>query len=511
MSNQFLETYVKSREEDKGIPGIEMNAPYIPQNAKKDVGIELEMEGRGLLSQAKIMDIQTEKGIIWVTKADHSLRNGGVEYVLQHPIDVSDVEKMVSGLYQKMAKNKSVLQPSNRCSTHVHINVGGKKINQLTSVIALWTTFEEALINYCGEERVTNHFCLSGKETNRLINNWSELLRDGSTDWTEGMKYSALNMRPMHDFGSIEFRTMRMDKNPQPIIDWCTFIHGMCQFAFRRYENPMMLAADLSELGGEGLFHRIVGECEHTSGKFLDEVISQSSNHTFNQMALEGFRRAQPIVMGYPWHDWLPLIQAEYVPSPFAKRKEPGKRRRGLRIEAIEAPRFEPPRGLRIDRDRPVDIREAPIPHQASRIDPDEAIEFPDGTPFFIDEIDEPNGRIKGRALSDGTIAWFNDEHRRSRWYLLRDGLYSGAGFGHPWIRNRVAQAVPAEPFPEPVRREDPALLGDDIRRVMDEARARIVQRAEDAARQEIEHRERQEREAAFLRGIQQWPRGNED
>lgn len=342
----FLDKYIASDDTPVGIPNITMNAPIVVPNGLGQIGLELELEGRRLPTAGHLERIvaPTTKST-WTSHPDGSLRGENQEYVLSVPCNVDEAGDMLTQLYAKFTEMNTALSISNRCSTHVHVNMAEKKINQLTSIVALWSTYEEVLINWCGEERKTNHFCLSSKDSGALINRWNTYLRTGRFDYGEGMKYCALNVRPLYGFGSFEFRCMSASEDPERILDWAKFVQGLCTFASEEFKDPRDMAAALSERGTIELFADICRFAK-TSPKFFDAVLHNENNNNFEQKIMEGFRRAQIIVLGHPWGEWLEEIDKVFVPSPFgAKPKKTTAVRFGERplrghAEDDDMPRF---------------------------------------------------------------------------------------------------------------------------------------------------------------------------
>src|SRR5690606_16237709 len=111
----------------------------------------------------------------------------------------------------------TVLDLSNRTSTHVHLNASTLLCNQITSIFILWSTFEEALISWCGEARTTNHFCLSLKDSSSTADLWRQYLRDGYVPDGRGYKYSAFNFLTLFDKGSLEIRCAPAFNNPEKV------------------------------------------------------------------------------------------------------------------------------------------------------------------------------------------------------------------------------------------------------------------------------------------------------
>ena len=151
--DKFSEANKKSQIKPMG--GLKLNKPLTEMNISGDVGIEFELEGSSLLTAGYFDGLTGSKSrAVWLAKRDGSLRNGGMEYVVSEPIYYDEITPMVEGFFERFEKHPtSKIKNTNRCSTHVHVNVSSFKVNELTSAIALWLTLEEALIAWCGEER----------------------------------------------------------------------------------------------------------------------------------------------------------------------------------------------------------------------------------------------------------------------------------------------------------------------------------------------------------------------
>lgn len=316
----FIEAYEKQFVEPVGIPGFQMNRPYVVDGPAGDVGLELEIEGQDLPSQGsleKIVGGKTKSQ--WSTKTDGSLRGEALEYVLSTPCSFEEINPLVSGLYSKFKSIGTELRLTNRCSTHVHVNMAGKKVNEITSAIALWTAFEEPLTLWAGEERVNNHFCLTSKDSNNgTVQAWRGFLRSGSRNFRDNLKYSALNILTLHRFGSIEYRVMNASEDPQRIIDWSRFVFTLTRYAGEQFNNPRSLLYTMSERGGRDLFRDI---CERAGVTPAFVLGVENTVSDLDRTVLEGFRRAQPLVAGPDWDAWMPEINKEFIPNPFGDKK----------------------------------------------------------------------------------------------------------------------------------------------------------------------------------------------
>jgi len=317
----FMEEYEKIEKPSVGIPNFVMNQPYVPTNGLADVGLELEIEGENLPSAGKLAKVVGKtSSASWLTKADGSLRGEALEYVLATPCKIDEVDVLVEGLYDSFKTNNTNLLLTNRCSTHVHVNMGGKKVNEITSALALWTAFEEPLTLWAGEERVNNHFCLGSKDCNAgTIAAWRSFLRTGRADFNENLKYSSLNILTLYRFGSLEYRVMNASEDSQRIVDWTKFVYELTRYAGDTFANPATMSYSMSERGGRELFLEIC-EKANVSPSFVTGVMDTVQD--MNSTVLNGFRRAQPLIGGFPWHEWYEECTKPYVEDPFGKKSK---------------------------------------------------------------------------------------------------------------------------------------------------------------------------------------------
>lgn len=345
MEDEFFKVYGSIVEE--GIPYHTMNVPLVTNNLES-IGLELETEGRGLLRQGHLEKIVAPHSrAVWTTHQDGSLRGEALEYVLSVPCRPDEISGMVEGLFDAMKTAGTKLNNSNRTSTHVHYNMHNRKINTVTSAIALWVTFEELIIPWCGEERKTNHFCLSTKEASAsLVPAWERYLRTGNTPEDRNLKYSALNILPVFGRGSFEIRCGPVPDDAKTVIEWAHFVNSFLKYS-ERYVNPASLGQELSEKGATALFMEA-----SDGGRVFHDIIKSMTTAEFEMKAMEGFRRCQSIVMGHPWNDWLSLINKEYIPNPFGKSKKKPPRVRLGGVEFEDAPDAEEDRPTAPLRDR---------------------------------------------------------------------------------------------------------------------------------------------------------------
>lgn len=326
-ASNYFEVY-DSLKFSEGVPNFQMNRPITPNTIKGELGIELEIEAITRLPRDGDLGnlVAPITKARWVAIADGSLRGESREYIVSTPVLEKEVEHMLYGLFDIFKEHKVILNNSNRCSTHVHYNMKGTLINELTSIIILWGTFEDYFIKMNGEERVSNHFCLPIRSTKGTIEAWDSFLRYGSMAFGRELKYSSLNLLPIFDKGSIEFRCGAAADEADSTFKWIKFLYAFSTYVRKTYKNPFLIAHDMSERGAYRILKAITDTDTDTLGdEYLNKICDGQSENEVNDTCLAAFRDVQSLALGFPWEVWLPLINKEYVPNPFdeASKKRP--------------------------------------------------------------------------------------------------------------------------------------------------------------------------------------------
>jgi hypothetical protein len=346
----YLEKYIHSEEKKvrvDPVPGLAMNKPLglnfraldLMKGKTGGIGVEIELEGRPLPNQGNLERVFIpEPFTIWQVKADGSLRDGGLEYVFSRPVELEDAEKLIREFYDVLGMMESNLNLSNRTSTHVHLNFYNSRINTATSFIVLWHIFEEILLEWCGEKRKNNHFCLPASQNSYNVEIWEALLNYGYYPEGRGAKYSALNILPLWNTGSMEVRCAPAFDNPEKLISWVRLVNGIKEYAFNNFRNPQSIAQAVSEQRPSLILRDI---CKFSnSEEILRDLFKMGVDDVrIDREGIEGFRRWQKIVFLLPWNDWIEqLIYIEPVEDPFQPQETSSKKlERAIRWEWVTA------------------------------------------------------------------------------------------------------------------------------------------------------------------------------
>lgn len=218
-----------------------------------DLGVEIEVEGNNLPDYV---------GGYWRAVIDNSLR-GGMEYVFDRPIGLYDADKAIVQLQNIFKEMKSKLAFTFRTSTHVHVNVSDMKYSSLLNMIYTYLILEGPMMEYCGDIRKNNRFCLRLQDAANFLTVLESVFRN----FTEGrykripvnmVRYASINLEALPKFGSLEFRGMRGTLDKNVILTWCSALLALRSFA-TSVQNPMQVYSLYMELGPEKFMQRVLG------------------------------------------------------------------------------------------------------------------------------------------------------------------------------------------------------------------------------------------------------------
>lgn len=238
-----------------------------------EIGIEIEIEGNRL---------PTVNNKYWHSKRDGSLRGEALEYVLTAPIDRKDLDNAMALLTGEFRTANSTLIPSERCGVHVHLNVQEYTPDELMKFATLYLILEEILVKYCGSSREGNLFCLRVQDAEyiissliraRRINAWNELTRDN-------IRYAAINFTAIRKYGSVEFRSMRTDKDLSTVKEWTLLLLALKDRA-AEFSSTQAIVEGFSSIGAKAFLHSIFGDmAKLLYCRNMDELLMQGIRRT---------------------------------------------------------------------------------------------------------------------------------------------------------------------------------------------------------------------------------------
>ena len=238
------------------------------------VGVEIEVEGAGLVGGLR--GFRCER--------DGSLRGENVEYVFEKPVEWKDEGyRLVKTLRLKLKQAESVVYDTGYAGIHVHVNVCDMTPIQLWRYAIAYYIAEPLLLEFCGEDRRSNLFCLSLQEAVTPLRRLREAIERLSFEelYTDDIRYAALNFKALAEYGSFEFRAMRSVVDETVLNQWVTMLLELRQFALGDWDVRSVIQ-DLS-IAQEGFLKALMP----TSYVYLADV-----DDKFDKM-LEGLRTVQ--------------------------------------------------------------------------------------------------------------------------------------------------------------------------------------------------------------------------
>lgn len=163
-------------------------------------GVEIELEG---------IDDIVPSFKYWDAKGDGSLRNYGMEFVCNQPWGGKDL--YCAGVEIDKWLSSQSPEDSWRCSTHVHVDVRDMTVDQLKRMILAYAMYERILFRCSGMHRYKNNFCVALGFAQDLITQLSLAWQENDRTFLNTVidswdKYSSINLLPLAQFGSVEFR-----------------------------------------------------------------------------------------------------------------------------------------------------------------------------------------------------------------------------------------------------------------------------------------------------------------
>jgi hypothetical protein len=152
----------------------------------------------------------------------------GIEAV-SLPVATKHLPNLLTAFFKKFEIDEN--NYSERCSTHVHFNVEPLTFSQVAAICLLYQTMEDLLFLFAGEDRKNNIFCVPWNQCNLSYNIVSRLESGDSHVFHSWQKYSALNLIPSHEQGTMEFRHLPGTCDVEKITTWVAIISKMFEYA----------------------------------------------------------------------------------------------------------------------------------------------------------------------------------------------------------------------------------------------------------------------------------------
>lgn len=200
--------------------GLSSDYSNILQTETAVVGIECEIEDVYLNS----FHIPSN----WRVEEDGSLRNNGVEFISM-PLTCQEASEAFRALH-KTIKYRGNNDPfSERTSIHVHLNCFNMEPKQVRTLLLIYAIWEPIFFQMVHPRRMENIHCVPLFDTviPQFYNKSLEVLID---KWG---KYSAINLLPLKEYGTVEFRHMHGHNDPMLFDQWLHAIENLWKFSMK--------------------------------------------------------------------------------------------------------------------------------------------------------------------------------------------------------------------------------------------------------------------------------------
>lgn len=239
--------------------------------AKGDIGIEIETEGKG---------IRPVENKFWQTTHDGSLRgrypDETAEFIINGIIPFAKVEEAIDNLILEQAAAEFAF--SFRTSVHVHLNVQDLTHAQLCNLIYTYYLLEGSLMDFCGDTRKANRFCLRLNDAEGVIPELREIFKNEDhllLVRADTIRYASLNLEAFKKFGSIEFRGMRGTMDKAVLLPWIKMIEALRVYAVSK-ATPMDIHNELREVGVDRFAANVFGDMLKVNAQSVAESYSLS-------------------------------------------------------------------------------------------------------------------------------------------------------------------------------------------------------------------------------------------
>lgn len=221
MQNHNLCRQWKRNSTDLPAPSYDLVFPVDTLN--RHVGVEIEVEQCGPMNYPMMM--------YWSIERDGSLRGDDArEFKTVFPCTCYDamlaLGEFFSLVEMRRKVKKSLFNFNERTSIHVHVDVRDLTEAQIKAATKLYMIFERSFFDLIGRERRHNIFCIPVSESNLVVAKRRE--KGFYRDWD---KYCALNLAPINNFGTIEFRGMAGNDNQKLIEAWVLIVASLVEYA----------------------------------------------------------------------------------------------------------------------------------------------------------------------------------------------------------------------------------------------------------------------------------------
>lgn len=218
-----------------------------------DIGIEIEMETVSPVNSGIFHPT-------WRAEHDGSLRGHGIEFVLRKPIYHKDVPDVMNDFRGKVSDNGIEILPSIRAGIHLHLNMQKYSLKEVLRFMMCYYPMETVLLNYCGEGRQGNLFCLRGRDAEYIFECITLAAQNNDIYMLDSnnLRYSSLNPMSLFKYGSLEFRALATTPTLEKIEDFADILIKIRDYS-SKIEDCWTNISNISGLGPTEWMGNILG------------------------------------------------------------------------------------------------------------------------------------------------------------------------------------------------------------------------------------------------------------
>lgn len=196
------------------------------------VGVEVELE--------RAHSLLNKNWEYWSLKGDGSLRDEGIEIVFNRPYQGTDIILALDEMQSNI--EGTPVQCTEYCSTHLHMNFLSSTPDEVMNFLCLYLLFEDGLARFCGPNRENNLFCLTVSNAEEQLEVYRQMYRNRENNilrpisrrgGQRALKYSALNIAALTQYGTIESRLMYGIKEKGVLLRWMNTLMRIRTHALR--------------------------------------------------------------------------------------------------------------------------------------------------------------------------------------------------------------------------------------------------------------------------------------
>lgn len=226
----------------------------------------------------------------WNDVGEAMLINGR-EYVLWEPLSGQALVDAVTNMCNAFKKEKF----TQRCSTHIHIDVRDLTEVQMFNMITYYVIFERILLDFIAPERNGNVFCLPLYDaigTEEILIRMSGDKGAFKRIRLDEAKYGSINLASPARLGSLEFRALEGTKDPVRLLNWINLHLCLKKAALVEGLTPDQIVLNMSVEGPEAMLRGVFG---------VKAGLLNINN--LEERMFEGVRNAQYFAFNGDWND----------------------------------------------------------------------------------------------------------------------------------------------------------------------------------------------------------------